>query len=325
MGGDNYIITYSLAMQYTRKVHNEAFNPNGGQVKLNTEYCDDQTFTATLRRDATASVTTAQIKAAGLDRAVMVKDIGWIGNAVTGTGCGVGLYQLEILLAAMDADSRDPTWNPSLLNGAFMDTASSARNPNNMVIHEVAGSTIIRDPSELSVATDGGVADVAGTTHSVFVDATYANGGSDQNHFKVRGSCIRIDSCTLDTGVAEQNGDSWSDFSEEMTIDMVIRGVFLNADVDTKLAVTINFQECPIQETASVTGTDRLGMKLEDQTPDGDAGKPTSQGSNTYDPTKGCYVCDTEVPLYYGSSSTWESGSEKIVTADQLGLDKRIC
>lgn len=340
--GDNYIITYSLAMQYTRKVHNEAFN--NGNVKMNTDYCDDQTFTATLRRDATASVTTSQIKAAGLDRAVMVKDIGWIGNAVTGTDCGVGLYQLEILLASMDADSRDPSWNPSLLNGAFMDTASSARNPNNMVIHEVAGSTIIRDPSDLAIATDGGVADAAGTTHSVFVDNTYANGGSDQNHFKVRGACIRIDSCTLDTGVAEQNGDSWSDFSEEMTIDMVIRGVFLNADVDTKLAVTINFQECPIQETASVTGTVRLGlqlectdpqevrdsagqyrMKLADQTPQGDAGKSPTGSPNTYDPTKGCYVCDTEVPLYYGSSTTWESGSEKIVTADNLGFDKRVC
>ena len=342
--GDNYIITYSLAMQYTRKVHNEAFNPGGGTVKLNTDYCDDQTFTATLRRDATASVTTAQIKAAGLDRAVMVKDIGWIGNAITGTDCGVGLYQLEILLASMDADSRDPSWNPSLLNGAFMDTASSARNPNNMAIHEVAGSTIIRDPTDLAIATDGGIADQAGTTHNVFIDNTYANGGSDQNHFKVRGACLRIDSCTLDTGVAEQNGDSWSDFSEEMTIDMVIRGVFLNADVDTKLAVTINFQECPIQETASVSGTVRLGlqlectdpqevqdsagqyrMKLADQTPDGDAGKPTEAGSNTYDPTNGCYQCEDEVPIYYGSSSVWESGSEKIVTADQNGLDKRIC
>ena len=342
--GDNYIITYSLAMQYTRKVHNEAFNPGGGSVKLNTDYCDDQTFTATLRRDATASVTTAQIKAAGLDRAVMVKDIGWIGNAITGTDCGVGLYQLELTLASMDADSRDPSWNPSLLNGAFMDTASSARNPNNMVIHEVAGSTIIRDPNDMAIATDGGVADQAGTTHNVYVDATYANGGSDQNHFKVRGACIRIDSCTLDTGVAEQNGDSWSDFSEEMTIDMVIRGVFLNADVDTKLAVTLNFQECPIQETASVTGTVRLGlqlectdpqevqdsagqfrMKLADQTPDGEAGKPTAPGSNTYDPTKGCYQCEDEVPIYYGASSTWVAGSERIVTADQNGLDKRIC
>merc|ERR1712100_85491 len=66
---NNYIVTYELGMQYTRYLLHDQ--------NIGIKYCDSQTFTTTINRRATASVTTSNIVAAALNRAVYVQDIGW--------------------------------------------------------------------------------------------------------------------------------------------------------------------------------------------------------------------------------------------------------
>ena len=268
----SYIITYQLAMQYVRKTHN--YNAFGDTLK----YCDDQTFTATIDRDATATVTAAQIKAAGLNRAVIVQDIGWIGSTDVGSECNQDFYRLEVLMKARDSDARGSEWVDSKLSRAMIDTASTARNPNGLTIYASGMKTIVENPltvksmpprcNDPTKATEG---DCSGTFDNT------ANGGSateahvwkaagdvfldEGNVFKVRGSCIKILECSeSDTTM---NGDSWYDFSQQFVTDLVIRGEFLESPVDTKIQMTLNFRECPVTETAKVTGDLRVGLRTE--------------------------------------------------------------
>lgn len=270
----SYIITYQLAMQYVRKTHN--YNAFGDTLK----YCDDQTFTATIDRDATATVTAAQIKAAGLNRAVIVQDIGWIGSADAGSYCNQDFYRLEILMKARDSDARGDTWVDSKLSRAMIDTASTARNPNGLTIYADGMKTIVENPltvksmparcSDPSITTqsdcssdttwdhdgDSNTAEIAREWRAigdVFLD--------EGNVFKVRGSCIKILECSESD--SNMNGDSWYDFSQQFVTDLVIRGEFLESPVDTKIQMTLNFRECPVTETATVTGDLRVGLRTE--------------------------------------------------------------
>ena len=257
----SYIITYDLAMQYRRDTHTAAF----GDANQYLYYCDSQTFTATIDRDATASVTASQIKAAGLNRAVMVKDIGWIGNDEKGSNCNEGYYRLEVLMSSMDSDARDASnWQPSELTKAMIDTASTASNPNNMRIHAQGMKTIITDPGSVKSMdagwttadlAEGGVQTIA-TEGDQFIDSG--------NTFKVRGSCIQILECQEDMGAYQApTGEDWYDFSQNFVTDLVIRGTFLESPVDTKIQLTLNFYECPVTETAAVTGEIRVGLQTD--------------------------------------------------------------
>jgi hypothetical protein len=268
----SYIITYQLAMQYVRKTHN--YNAFGDTLK----YCDDQTFTATIDRDATATVTAAQIKAAGLNRAVIVQDIGWIGSTDVGSECNQDFYRLEILMKARDSDARGDEWVDSKLSRAMIDTASTARNPNGLTIYASGMQTIVENPltvksmparcTDSSITTEGsctGNWDHDSNAETAEVARVWKPAGDvfldEGNVFKVRGSCIKILECSeTDTTM---NGDSWYDFSQQFVTDLVIRGEFLESPVDTKIQMTLNFRECPVTETATVTGDLRVGLRTE--------------------------------------------------------------
>lgn len=252
----SYIITYDLAMQYRRDTHTNAF----GDDNQFLYYCDSQTFTATIDRDATASVTASQIKAAGLNRAVMVKDIGWIGNDEKGSNCNEGFYRLEILMSSMDSDARTSgTWEKSELTKAMIDTASTASNPNNMRIHAQGMKTIITDPGSVK-SMESGWTDADGAIVNTEGDQFITTG----NTFKVRGSCIQILECVEDQGAYEApTGEDWYDFSQNFVTDLVIRGTFLESPVDTKIQLTLNFYECPVTEAATVTGEIRVGLQTD--------------------------------------------------------------
>ena len=268
----SYIITYQLAMQYVRKTHNaDAF---GATLK----YCDDQTFTATIDRDATATVTAAQIKAAGLNRAVIVQDIGWIGSTDVGSECNQDFYRLEILMKARDSDARGSTWVDSKLSRAMIDTASTARNPNGLTIYASGMKTIVENPltvKSMPPRCNDPTKTLENDCASTF-DNTLNGGSATEAHvwspagdifldegnvFKVRGSCIKILECSESD--SNMNGDSWYDFSKQFVTDLVIRGEFLESPVDTKIQMTLNFRECPVTETATVTGDLRVGLRTE--------------------------------------------------------------
>jgi hypothetical protein len=253
---NSYIISYSLAMQYIRNIHFPAFASNLSTISNSQiKYCQDQTFTATITRDATASVVASQVKAATLNRAIIVKDINWVGSKDAAVeNCAFGQFKLEVLFMVLDQDQRYATansWQPADLTVAMIDTAGDATNDNHMEIKTTdTGNTIIKTPAS---GPDEG--------------ATPSSG--DNHHFKVQGSCIPITQCLTKqdgTPVPDSNpndGNSWSDYSTESTFDIVIRGLFLKAEVDTKVKVTTNFQECPVEETATIDGIPRIGIQLE--------------------------------------------------------------
>ena len=287
---NSYIISYSLAMQYIRNIHFPAFASNLSTItNSQIKYCQDQTFTATIKRDATASVVASQVKAATLNRAIIVKDINWVGSKDESVeNCAFGQYKLEVLFMVLDQDQRYATansWQPADLTIAMMDTAGDATNDNNMEIKTTdSGNTIIKTP------TDGG--DDVGSTP----------GSGDNHHFKVQGSCIPITQCITSGGdpVPDSNpndGNSWSDYSTESTFDIVIRGLFLKAEVDTKVKITTNFQECPVEDAATIEGIPRIGVQLECYEPvelAKSAMQWVEEGSGDYtgDATQTCYDCE---------------------------------
>ena len=317
---ESYVITYSMAMSYTRRIRDNAFGGSSsnkasgdtGQVK----YCQDQLFTATLRRDASASVVVAQVKAAELNRAVIVEDIRWIGSAdvaISGIwGCNQGEFRLEVTFMVLDQDARYQErsdaldyWKPADLVAAMVDTAADAQNDNIMAIKTVVSGpdtfTVLRKPglrcfdSNGDVATDsnGDVVKDTGTdnvkeemcetdacaTSCATASATLTDtdlagleGTDDNYHFKVMGVCVPVTQCLTNADDNESpieevpdgiNGNSWADYSSMFVFDLVVRGKFLKSDVDTKIEVTSNFQECPVTASASVSGVPRIGVQLE--------------------------------------------------------------
>lgn len=249
----SYIITYDLATQYSRTILNDAFS--GAVLK----YCDDQQFTATIRRDAKASTNVAQIKAASLNRAIIVSDIGWVGNAngdYQGSDCSqANEYQLEVVMRSMDQDGRDASgaWAASKLTKAFIDTASDAQNDNKMKIHKPGGVGygILKDttPTVMPYALGGDAIDA---------DATVFHG----SYFKVRSECVVVSACEPDADNTV-DGDSWGDLTSLFKTDLVIRGTFLSSDVDSKIELTLDFDECPLDAAADITGETRVGLQIE--------------------------------------------------------------
>lgn len=228
---DSYVITYDIAMQYTRNTTLHTSGAFSGDIK----YCEDQAFVATINRKATGTVTAATIENADLLRAVLVHDIGW-----TIAECPANQFRLEVVLSAKDKDTRGvSSWGDSYLTSAFMDTQLGAKNKNLMAIHSSADSQTIQN----------GLVEVAS-----------ADNFEAGNQFKVRGPCIAITECDLSDANDAQNGDSWKDFSTEFQTDMVIRGTFLTQEVDTLVELTLNFEECPVEGETTVTGTVRVGL-----------------------------------------------------------------
>jgi hypothetical protein len=265
----SYIITYDLATQYSRTLLNDAFDIGGVTQVL--KYCDDQQFTATIRRDAKASTNVAQIKAASLNRAIIVSDIGWVGNAdgdYTGSDCSqANEYQLEVIMRSMDQDGRDASgaWAASKLTKAFIDTASDAQNDNKMKIHKPGGVGygILKDttPTVMPYALGGDAIDADGAV----VDGSY---------FKVRSECVVVSACEADADNTV-DGDSWGDLTSLFKTDLVIRGTFLSSDVDSKIELTLDFDECPLDGAADVTGETRVGLQI--ACSDADADQATAE------------------------------------------------
>ena len=213
--GDTYIISYEVAMQYTR-------SPIPGAIFSDElKFCDHQTLVATINRAATASVTSSSIEQAGLKRAVIVKDIGWVDD------CAAGEFRLEVLIGVQDSDARlaEDAWTPTALTAAMVDASSSAQNPNNLAI----------------------------VSDTVVVDAEKAE-------FKVSGACIAITECDSTGADSTTNGDSWQDFSSQFRTDLVVRGDFLEQSVDTQIQMTLNFQECPVDGAAITEGAVRVAL-----------------------------------------------------------------
>ena len=237
-----YVIEYDLAMKYER-------DASSSQFSNSVNYCDDQRFTATINREATASVTAANPKTIPVERQAIVKDIAW-----TQDGCSsASEYRLEVLLAVKEADDRvsagSKTWEKTRLTNAFMNPSMESQNPNNMMIHAVNGKTVIDSSSGASATIENS---------DIMVQDPLS--GDAHNLFKVKGACVVVTACDLLDDDNTQDGNSWKDFSNSFSTDVVVRGKFLEREVDTALTMTLNYQECPIEGQAVVTGAVRLGL-----------------------------------------------------------------
>jgi len=237
---DNYIITYEVGMQYTRFLLHDP--------SMDLKYCDSQKFVTTINRKATASVTTTNIVAAALNRAVYVQDIGWLSDS----DCGADNYRLHVLMVALDQDSRTTNksaWLTADLTAAFIDSAASALNPNNMEIyaHSSDGKTIH--------ASGGSAITAVGDA----LDSTFASNG---DRFQVRSQCIEISgSCVATDADGSVDGDSWADLSQaEFETDLVIRGLFQSKAIDTRVKLGVSFDECPLEDAAAVEGKTFIGL-----------------------------------------------------------------
>ena len=253
----SYVITYNLALKYTRDLDGRA-----GFEGATIDYCDDQQFTATIRRDAKASTTVAQIKAASLNRAVVVQDVGWVGNEAgdyLGSDCTeANSYQLEIIIKAMDQDARGSSdWVPSQLTKAFIDTASDAQNSNNMKIHKPPN---VDAKSNFGILQEINVVEPTLNGGSVIDDPALPD-VTTGNYFKVRSECVIVTECVTDPDNTV-DGDSWDDLTTLFKTDLVIRGTFLRSDVDSKIELTVNFNECPVAGDTTVDGEIRVGLQL---------------------------------------------------------------
>jgi len=233
--GDNLIVTFPVAMEYERTDG----AATGFSASIN--YCDSQEFSVTVNRAKTATITAATIKNTDLTRAVIVKDIAWIS-----AGCGADEYQLVILVASMDKlDITGATFTASELSRVVLDPAE----PN------VNGMSVDTADNDVTATVLAAADDILSNN----TDSAEAEG----NHFKVHGQCVAIseeEGCDVDTG-DEQNGDSWSDYSQPFETNVVMSGTANAQEVDTKVKITLTYLACPVGDQAETTGQLKLGLQ----------------------------------------------------------------
>jgi hypothetical protein len=224
----DYIRTFSLAMSYLRDMNvKDAFSDV-------TRYCDSQLFTMTINREKTATIVAATIENIALQRAVLVKDIGWVQD----TGCGsTDYYRLYVLLESVDGDARDGggAYVASRLS-KVQDQSSTAQ----LKVYTVDGETVLSSLEEIDVTNAQGAV---------------ASGAENGNHFKLQGECVLVNDegvCMVDTTVDTVfDGSSWSDYSKQFTTSVVITGVYNFQAVATNVEITLRYVACPATDDSN--------------------------------------------------------------------------
>lgn len=261
--GDNLVVKFPVAMKYTR----DASQTTGFSGSIN--YCDSQQFTVTINRAKTATITAATIENIDLSRAVIVKDIAWVSN-----GCGDDEYQLVILVASMDKlDIAGASFEASKLLRVVLDPAES----------NVNGMSVDTADNEVS-------ATVLDNADSIGDNSDSAK--TEGNHFKVHGKCVAIsgeNGCGPANADTDQNGDSWSDYSQSFDTKVVMSGTANDQEVDTKVTITLAYEACPVDDQATTTGQLKLGLQSSCKDPQNTAAVTDQSLSQ---PNSGAYWAD---------------------------------
>lgn len=226
----DYIRTFSLAMSYLRDMNvKDAFSDV-------TRYCDSQLFTMTINREKTATIVAATIENIALQRAVLVKDIGWVqdNNCVQDS---TDYYRLYVLLESVDGDARDGggAYVASRLS-KVQDQSSTAQ----LKVYTVDGETVLSSLEEI---------DVSGAQGAI------ASGAENGNHFKLQGECVLVNDegvCMVDTTNDNVfDGSSWSDYSKQFTTSVVITGEYNFQAVATNVEITLRYVACPATDDSN--------------------------------------------------------------------------
>jgi len=235
---DAYIITTKIALKYER----ELSYASGASATMSTsKFCSDRQFVTTIRRDATASVTVATLRAPTLERAVTVTDIEWV-------ECnGDNEFKLKISVASSQKDTTaaNTAWAASNLKKVLKPTVPGASDSDNLMIE--VGAMTASAPSDTFDLVSSCVVVSAADCEEL------CNSGGDSC-----GSQSTADS----SGQGEAAQSAWSQLSHTET-DLVLRGEFTNSDVDSDVNIVTKYVECPLAETNTNSGFLKAGATMQ--------------------------------------------------------------
>lgn len=288
----DYIRTFSLAMEYDRDLDaNAAFSDT-------TRYCDSQMFTMTINRVKSATIVSATIENIALQRAVLVKDIGWEADSTCVPG-NDNYYRLYVLLESVDGDNRPDAagYTASWLT-LVQDKDTTAKL---QVFIANNGATVISTLNEIDVGT--------AKTSGIVLEPLQQG-----NHFQVQGKCVLVDDesdCSTSSDGNVNNGDSWSDYSQQFETDLVITGKYNFQDVATNVKITLKYSACPATDDSNdQTGQVLLALQSDcgDELRDGFDAKTDLQSLTQNDVSAGAEVWHLNGAVYTNTAAAEAAG-----------------
>lgn len=218
----NYQITHQLGLIYHR---GREFGGTTDEKEYRYEtYCQEQDFSLTIRKDASASVQVNTFVSPTLERSVMVSDIDWIQCASSASGCfgSEDCFRLQVDLTSR---KRNKVTNADWTNGTLNNVVqkSGGENTDSMTVVSALSST---------------------------------NNG---NYFQLVGACGQVVSCDKNA-----TGNSHYKNHMSTKQQLVMSGVFDGSNVDSDATIETAFEECPLnnRETKNEGGALKMTLAL---------------------------------------------------------------
>ena len=283
---DSYIVTTKIAMNYQRKLK---YTSSTGQTMSTNNFCADRTFITTIKRDATATVTVATLRAPTLERAVSVTDISWVACNNPNPS---NEFKLEITVASSQKDTTatNSNWAASNLKTVLKPTSSSSADSDSLMVN-VGGMT-----------TSNPLASFKLQSNCIVVSAADCDERCDADG----------DNCAAQTTAGDTSDSAYSQLTHTAT-DLVLRGEFTNSDVDSDVNIVTKYVECPLDESNQASGYLRAGATLDCDAAITTAASPTV--ANDADCTQ-AFTTDlgqADVKLYISNSS---AANHKLTAAE---------
>jgi len=218
----NYQITHQLGLIYHRR---REFGGTTNEKEYRYEtYCQEQDFSLTIRKDASASVQVNTFVSPTLERSVMVSDIDWIQCDSSAPGCfgSEDCFKLQVDLTSRKRNKvSGADWTNGTLNNVVQ--KSGGENTDSMTVKSALSST---------------------------------NNG---NYFQLVGACGQVVSCDK-----EEQGNSHYKNHMSTKQQIVMSGVFDGSNVDSDATIETAFEECPLnnRETKNEGGALKMTLAL---------------------------------------------------------------
>ena len=230
---DAYIITTKIALKYERKL---SYTSGDSETFSESKFCSDRVFITTIKRDASASVTVATLRAPTLERAVTVTDISWVACA------GTNEFKLKISVASSQKDTTaaNTEWADSNLKQILKPTSSGSSDSDSLMI----------DVGSMTAATPA-------ATFDLLSSCVVVSAADCDELCNADGS-----GCAAQATASDSTQSAWSKLSHTET-DLVLRGEFTNSDVDSDVNIVTKYVECPLNEANEATGYLKAGATMQ--------------------------------------------------------------
>lgn len=283
---DAYIITTKIALKYERKL---SYTSGSSSTFSESKFCADRKFVTTIKRDATASVTVATLRAPTLERAVTVTDIEWVACA------GANEYKLKISVSSKQKDTtaNNTAWAASNLKQVLKPTSSASSDSDNLMI----------DVGAMTAAAPAATFDLVSSCITISAADCEQLCNADGSN------------CAAQATADDATQSAWAKLSHTET-DLVLRGEFTNSDVDSDVNIVTKYVECPLDEANTNTGFLKAGATMQCDA------EISNEASTTVDSVTNCkqaYTTDkgtAEVKLYITSNDFSSNPSYKLTAAE---------